>query len=155
VIGGCGGGDKKAASNTAASTSATTQTAPTQTAPAPAPTTPTTTTPPPKPPPATSTTPGNGGGTEPARTELIFTATRAGITPRQASVAPYISVRITLTSKDGSAHTLTIGGKTLKVGGTRKSAFVSLPGLRPGASYRGVADGGAAVRILSSSEPGP
>jgi hypothetical protein len=148
VIAGCGGDDKKAASNTVPTTPATTQTAPPQTAPAP--TTPT----PPKPPAATSTTPDSGGGTEPARTELEFRGTRSGVKPRQAGVAPYISVRITLTSEDGSAHTLTIGRHTAKVGGTRTSAFFTLPGLRPGKSYRGTADG-KPVRILSTAEPGP
>ena len=95
------------------------------------------------------------GGSEPARTELMFTASRAGITPRMASVAPYVAVKVTLASKDGSSHTLAIGGKRLKVGGTRKSAFGTLPGLRPGATYTGRADGRTTVRILSSAEPGP
>jgi hypothetical protein len=70
-------------------------------------------------------------------------------------VAPYISVRITLTSEDGSAHTLSIAGKTLKVGGTRTSAFVTLHGIPPGKSYTGTADGGTTIRILSTAEPGP
>jgi hypothetical protein len=64
-------------------------------------------------------------------------------------------VKVTLESKDGSSHTLTVAGKTLRVGGTRKSEFVTLPGLRPGASYTGRADGGKTVRILSTAEPGP
>lgn len=125
----------------------------------PAPSTPSTSTTPKPPPPTTSTSPesapGGGGGEEPARTELTFTGTSAGVKPRQAGVAPYISVKVTLASKDGSSHTLTIAGKTLKVGGTRKSAFFTLPGLRPGRSYKGVVDGGTTVRILSTSEPGP
>jgi hypothetical protein len=33
--------------------------------------------------------------------------------------------------------------------------FVELPGLRPGKSYAGRADGNIPVRILSSNEPGP
>jgi hypothetical protein len=124
----------------------------------PAPSTPATT-PGTTPPPSTSTSPesspGGGGDEEPARTEVTLTATSSGITPRRAGVAPYIAVRITLTSKDGSAHKLVIDGKTLAVGGTRKSAFVELPGLPPGRSYKGTADGGVTVRIVSSSEPGP
>jgi hypothetical protein len=94
------------------------------------------------------------GGSEPARTEVTFTGASSGVKPLQASVAPYISVKVTLESKDGSSHTLTIDGKTLKVGGTRKSEFVTLVGLRPGMSYKGRADG-KTVRILSSAEPGP
>jgi hypothetical protein len=70
-------------------------------------------------------------------------------------VAPYISVKVTLTSEDGSSHTLTIDGHTAKVGGTRTSAFFTLPGLAPGKSYRGTIDGATTVRILSTSEPGP
>jgi hypothetical protein len=33
--------------------------------------------------------------------------------------------------------------------------FVELPGLRPGKSYTGKADGRIPIHILSSSEPGP
>jgi hypothetical protein len=98
---------------------------------------------------------GGGGGTEPARTELTFTGTSAGVSPKQAGVAPYISVKVSLVSKDGSSHKLVIDGKTLSVGGTRKSAFVTLPGLRPGKSYTGTADGNSTIRVLSTSEPGP
>jgi hypothetical protein len=58
-------------------------------------------------------------------------------------------------SADHSSHKLVIDGHTLKVGGTLKSMFVELPGLRPGKSYTGKADGHISIRILSSSEPGP
>jgi hypothetical protein len=92
---------------------------------------------------------------EPARTELTFTASKSGIKPRQASVAPFVAVKVSLVSSDGSSHTLTVGGHTLKVGGTRKSAFVELPGLRPGKSYTARADGRVTIGIFSSSEPGP
>jgi hypothetical protein len=123
-------------------------------------------------PPATSTTPAPGkpsepgkpskppadtvpGGSEPARTELTFTGTRSGVKPRKAGVAPFVAVKVSLVSADGSSHRLTIAGRTLSVGGTRKSVFVTLPGLRPGASYSGQADGRLPVRIDSTSEPGP
>jgi hypothetical protein len=154
---GCGGGDKQdTGSGTVTSAPTTVEPAPTQTAPAPP--TGTTETAPAQPPPTTSTSPesapGGGGDEEPARTELEFRGTRSGVKPLQAGVAPYISVRVTLTSEDGSAHTLTIDGHTAKVGGTRTSAFFTLPGLRPGKSYTGTADG-KTVRILSTSEPGP
>ncbi|MEA2431653.1 MAG: hypothetical protein QOF65_1683 [Thermoleophilaceae bacterium] len=95
------------------------------------------------------------GGSEPARTELTFTASTSGIKPRQASVAPFVAVRVSLVSADHSSHTLKIEGHTLKVGGTLKSMFVELPGLRPGKSYTAKADGRSTIRILSSSEPGP
>jgi hypothetical protein len=120
----------------------------------PAPTTTSTT---PAEPPATSPedAPGGGGDEEPARTELTFTASSAGVKPRQAGVAAYISVKVTLRSADRSAHKLVLAGKTLEVGGTRVSSFVVLPGLRPGRSYRGVVDGRTRVTILSTAEPGP
>lgn len=96
-----------------------------------------------------------GGGQEPARTELTLTATSTGVSPARAGVAPYISVRVTLVSKDGSAHRLAIGGKALAVGGARRSAAVTLPGLRPGGTYTGRDSSGTTVRILSTAEPGP
>ncbi len=154
-LSGCGGGDGTGSATTAA-TGATAPPAVARTEPVkPVPSTPSTS--PAKPPPTTATTattPG-GGGEEPARTELVFSASSSGISPKQGSVAPYIAVRITLESKDGSSHKLVVSGKTLSVGGTRKSAFVELPGLPPGRSYSGRADGRTSIRILSSSEPGP
>jgi hypothetical protein len=105
-----------------------------------------------KPPANTTTAP---GGSEPARTELALSITSQGISPKQAGVAPFISIRITLTTKDSSAHVLTIGGHTLKVGPGRKRATATLAGLRPGRSYTGRTEGGQTVRILSMSEPGP
>jgi len=119
----------------------------------------------PEKPPQTSTTPGPTpgkppadtvpGGSEPARTELTFTGSSSGVKPRRAGVAPYVAVKVSLVSADRSSHTLTIAGRTLRVGGTRKSEFVTLPGLRPGASYSGQADGKLPVTIVSTSEPGP
>ena len=106
-------------------------------------------------PPPPATTPDEGGDEEPARTEVVFNASRAGVKPRQVGAAPFIAVRITLVSKDRSSHTLSIAGKRLSVGGTRKSAFVELSGLRPGRSYRGVFDGRVKVRVFGSAEPGP
>jgi hypothetical protein len=152
-VAGCGGGDKAASSTVGRVNSAPTasQTTP-QAGPAPSPTQPTQ---PSKPPPTTTSPQAAPGGSEPARTELTFTATKGGISPGQAGVAPFISVRITLVSSDGTAHTLTIGGHTLSVGPGQKSAPVTLPGLKPGRSYTGRADGGRTVRILSTSEPGP
>ena len=131
------------------------QTAPEDVPVNPAPTTPAETAPA-SPPPTTppENPPDEGGDEEPARTELEFRGTSSGVKPRQAGVAPYISVKVTLTSEDGSSHTLTIDGHTAKVGGSRTSAFFTLPGLRPGRSYRGTADG-KPIRILSTSEPGP
>jgi hypothetical protein len=154
LVAGCGGGDGGGStSSSAPAAPATTQAAPapttTTTTPAPAP--PSTT--PAKPPPsATSTVP---GGSEPARTELTFTGTKSGVKPRRASVAPFVAVRVSLVSADHSSHTLAIGGHTLRVGGTRKSEFVELPGLRTGKSYTGKADGRVKITILSSNEPGP
>jgi hypothetical protein len=156
-LAGCGGGDKKATSTaagapTAAQTAA--QPAPTATAPAATATTPTPT----QPAPTTTSpqaSPGAGGGTEPARTELTFTVAGTRITPQTAGVAPFISVRVTLVTSDRRMHALTIGGKTLTVGPGRPSATATLAGLRPGRSYVGHTSRGQTVRILSTSEPGP
>jgi hypothetical protein len=159
VLAGCGGDDKEPSSTVDRVYRAPTtgQTTPEDVQVNPAPTTPTETAPA-NPPPTTPTSPedqpGGGGDEEPARTELEFRGTKSGVKPRQAGVAPYISVKVTLTSEDGSSHTLTIDGHTAKVGGTRTSAFFTLPGLRPGKSYRGTVDG-KPLRILSTSEPGP
>jgi hypothetical protein len=155
VVGcGGGGGGGQSTSSSAPTTPATTQAAPapttTTTTPAPAPTS---TTPAKPPRPSTSST--VPGGSEPARTELAFTGSKSGVSPRHASVAPFVAVRVSLVSADHSAHRLVIGGHALKVGGTLKSMFVELPGLRPGRSYKGTADGRVKITILSSNEPGP
>jgi hypothetical protein len=99
--------------------------------------------------------PDEGGDEEPARFDVVFTASKAGVKPRVVNVAPFISVKVTLVSRDGSSHTLVLAGKRLAVGGTRKSAFVVLPGLRPQKSVRGVFDGRTKVRVVGSAEPGP
>jgi hypothetical protein len=70
-------------------------------------------------------------------------------------VAPFVAVKVSLVSADHSAHRLVVDGHTLKVGGTLKSMFVELPGLRPGKSYTGKADGSTPIRIRASFEPGP
>jgi hypothetical protein len=160
ALGGCGGDDNKTSSDVERVYRVPTagQTTPEDVPVTPAPTE-TQATPPPTEPQQSpgegdGTNGGGGGGTEPARTELMFTGSSSGVTPRDASVAPYVSVKVSLVSKDGSSHTLTIDGQTATVGGTRKSAFFTLPGIRPGKTYSGNADG-KPVRILASSEPGP
>jgi hypothetical protein len=163
ALAGCGG-DDEGGSNTVERVyrvPTAGQTTPEDVPVAPAPSTTTTATTPKPPPTEPQQAPGEGdgtnpgdGGTEPARTELTFSATSAGVTPKRAGVAPYISVKVSLVSKDGSSHTLTIDGHTAEVGGTRKSAFFTLPGLRPGKHYAGTADG-KPVRIDATSEPGP
>jgi hypothetical protein len=155
LVAGCGGGGGgKSTSSSPPTTPATTQSAPAPTTiTTPPPPAPTSTTPAKPPPPSTSST--VPGGSEPARTELTFTGSKSGVKPRRASVAPFVAVRVSLVSADHSAHRLVIGGHTLKVGGTLKSMFVELPGLRPGKSYKGTADGRVKITILSSNEPGP
>jgi hypothetical protein len=158
ALAGCGGSDNTKSASSVATTPAPTAVPTTATTPAPPQTTPTTTATTPSKPPETTPSdnpPPNSGGTEPARTELEFRGTKAGVKPTKASVAAFISVRVTLTSEDGSAHQLTINGQTAKVGGSRTSASFTLPGLPSGKSYNGVADGSVQVRIVSSSEPGP
>jgi hypothetical protein len=85
----------------------------------------------------------------------MFTGTSSGLSPKQAGVAPFIAIKVTLVSKDGSSHTLSISGHTATVGGTQKSATFTLPGLKAGKSYSGLADGNTPIRITSTSEPGP
>jgi hypothetical protein len=166
LLGGCGGGGGGSSTAASAPPPPTTATSPAPAAPTATTTTPAPTTTAPKPP-TTQTEPqqspgegngtaggGGGGGTEPARTELTFSGTSAGVTPKRAGVASYISVKVSLVSKDGSPHTLVIDGHTAKVGGTTKSAFFTLPGLRPGKIYTGTADGNP-IKISATSEPGP
>jgi hypothetical protein len=156
ALAGCGGGDDDKPSSTVERVyrvPTTGQTTPEDVPVTPAPTTSTETTPA-KPPSTTPDEPSNGGGTEPARTELEFRGTKAGVKPRSAGVAPFISVRVSLTSEDGSAHTLKIGSHTAAVGGTRTSAFFTLPGLPSGKSYKGSVDG-RSLTIRATSEPGP
>jgi hypothetical protein len=155
ALAGCGGGDDDKPASTVDRVAPTTgQTTPEDvpTTPTPAPTTPTTPTEttPAKPP----KEPSNGGGTEPARTELEFRGTKGGVRPRSAGVAPFIAVRVSLTSEDGSAHVLKVGSHTAKVGGGRTSAFFTLPGLPSGKTYKGTVDGRTLV-IRATSEPGP
>jgi hypothetical protein len=159
TLAGCGGGSDKEASTAPVATTATpattatTPAAPTQTATTPPPT-PTETTPAKPPSTATPDQPDQGGGTEPARTELEFRGTKSGVKPRSAGVAPFISVKVTLTSEDGSAHVLKVGSHSARVGGNRTSAFFTLPGLPSGKSYKGTVDG-KPLTIRSTSEPGP
>jgi hypothetical protein len=157
-LAGCGGGAKKPAGagegiRGAPTVPVTTpQTAPVTPAP------PATATAPAQPAPTTTApqaSPGAGGGSEPARTELTFTVAGTRITPQRAGVAPFISVRVTLMARDKAMHALTIGGKTLTVGPGRPSATATLAGLKPGQSYAGHTSRGQTVRILSTSEPGP
>ena len=70
-------------------------------------------------------------------------------------MAPFVAVKVSLVSADHSSHKLVIAGHTLKVGGTLKSMFVELPGLRTGKTYTGKADGKIPIRISASFEPGP
>ena len=108
-----------------------------------------------EPPPEEEPPPDEGGDEEPAHFDVVFKASRSGVRPRQVNVAPYISVKVTLVSRDGSSHTLAMAGKKLSVGGTRKRAFLVLPGLRPQRGVTGVFDGRTKVRIVGSAEPGP
>lgn len=72
-------------------------------------------------------------------------------------VPPFLAVRVELSSGDGRAYALRIGGRTLQAGGELSSASTLLPGLRQGEVLRGVPVGGAGtpVRIEATAEPGP
>jgi hypothetical protein len=166
VLAGCGGDDEPSGSTgTTTEERATSATAP-GTAAGTAPEAPPPGSTPDQPPPTSTTTTeperetelppdDEGGDEEPARSEVVLNASRSGVRPRQVGVAPYISVKVTLLSRDGSSHTLVLGGERLTVGGSRRSAFVVLPGLRPQKSVTGVFDGRVRVRIFGSAEPGP
>jgi hypothetical protein len=99
--------------------------------------------------------PGGGGDEEPARTEVMLTASGRSVRPRSANVAPYISVRLTFASKGPGKHTLSIGGEKLVAGADTPPVTITLDGLRPGESYTGRLSGGGSVRIVAASEPGP
>jgi hypothetical protein len=150
ALAGCGGGGKstKAAKQQAGVTTTTATTAPsappaTTTAPSGAPR---------STPPSPPATTGNGGS-EPARTDAELVGRAGAVKPSSVNVAPFVSVRITLTSGDGRAYRLSGAGRVLTVNGAKRSAGATLPGLRTGGSY--TLTGTSKVVITSSGEPGP
>jgi hypothetical protein len=94
------------------------------------------------------------GGSEPARAPATLTGSGGKITPTTVQVPPYIAVEISLSSADGRAYTLTIAGRKLSVSGSQRTASVTLPGLRPGTTYKATG-AGQTVTITPSAEPGP
>lgn len=103
----------------------------------------------------TSSPPGSGG-VEPTRAPAGLTGRGGRITPTVVQVPPYIAVQLTLSSADGGRYSLTVAGRTVTADAAHRTASLTLPGLRPGASYSAVAAGGGpAIRITPSAEPGP
>jgi len=99
-----------------------------------------------------SSTTGNGGS-EPVRTDVALVGRGGVVKPSSVNVAPFVSVRIALTSGDGRAYRLSGAGLQLTVGQGKRSASGRLAGLRTGASYK--LTGTSKVVITSSGEPGP
>jgi hypothetical protein len=101
--------------------------------------------------------PGGAGDEEPARSQALFTAQGARVTPRVVRVPAFISVRVELRARDDGPYILEIDGQRIEVGGQLSSGSVSLDGLRPGGAYVGMISGRASgrVRVEATAEPGP
>ncbi|MEX2253695.1 MAG: hypothetical protein WD649_06030 [Thermoleophilaceae bacterium] len=100
--------------------------------------------------------PGGPGDEIPASGPADFTGRAGRIGPLLVRVPPFLGIGVTLRSVDGRDYGLRIGGKTLRVGLSKRTASARLEGLRPGRSYKGsVLDRGGTVRIEASAEPGP
>jgi hypothetical protein len=108
---------------------------------------------------ATTGEPGGAGAgdEEPIRTPATFLIGPDGISPATVTVAAFLAIDVTLTSKTGP-HKVTIdapGGGTVDVaaGGTR---HVLLGGLKPG-DYPITTDAGAraTLHVVSGGAPGP
>ena len=97
------------------------------------------------------------GDEEAIRSEAVFTGRGGRLRPREVRVPPYIAIRVVLRAPDASreqGYSLTIGGKRLFIGHTRRVDELELDGLLPGRSYRGRSPQGN-VRVVASAEPGP
>lgn len=100
--------------------------------------------------------PGGPGDEIPASAPAAFAGRGGRVDPRVVRVPPFIGIGVSLRSIDGRPYSLVIGGRTLRVGGARKTDRARLDGLRPGKAYAGTVRGtGARVRIEPSAEPGP
>jgi hypothetical protein len=99
--------------------------------------------------------PGGAGDEEPIRTPALFKGVAGRVTPSKVRVPPFVSIQVVLESADAGDYGLTVGGQTLRVTGAKRQASALLDGLRPDKSYRGKVDGGGAVTIVASAEPGP
>jgi hypothetical protein len=100
--------------------------------------------------------PGGAGDEEAARVEAAFVGRAGRIRPAVVHVPPYIAVRVSLRSADGSGYGLQFPGTQLQTQGRGATPVaVTLDGLRPGEALNGRADDGRRVRIVADAEPGP
>jgi hypothetical protein len=101
--------------------------------------------------------PGGAGDEEPVHSLARLTGRDGHITPRVVRVPAFISIRVELRSADGRRYSLSFGKRRLSVGGDIASVSSRFAGLRPGAALVGrpVSEGGNAVRIEATAEPGP
>jgi hypothetical protein len=97
--------------------------------------------------------PGGAGDEEAARSQALFTGRGGKIRPPRVQVPPFIAIRVELRSADGRPYGLRFGKRVVVVGGTRRSASLTLDGMRPGRRLEG--SGTARVVIEASAEPGP
>lgn len=107
-------------------------------------------------PPGEGGTKGGPGDEEPIRVAADLRLARGRFTPPSVSVPAFLAIALSVASRDGRAHTVTVtAGRayTLKVpaGGT---ARVQIAGQRPG-SYPIVSDDGARATLVTGNEPGP
>ena len=96
---------------------------------------------------------GGAGDELEASSQALFTGRGGRIRPTRVRVPPFIAIRVELRSADGRPYGLRFGKRAIVVGGRRKSASLTLEGMRPGRRLRG--SGSARVVIEASAEPGP
>ncbi len=110
------------------------------------------------PPPGASTDTGTTPS-EPIRIPATFIFTRPGrVDPPTVTIPPFVRVQLTLASRDGRAHTLTLHSDgrtyTLRVpAGGRAST--SIPGLRAGRYRLAAVGGGPGAALIVGGQVGP
>ena len=110
-------------------------------------------------PPAGAATGTGATPSERIRVPATFIFTRPGrVEPPTVTVPPFVRVELTLTSRDGRAHALSLraGGRTyrLRVGAGGR-ATTSIPGLTAGTYPLAAVGGGPSAKLIVGGRPGP
>ena len=110
-------------------------------------------------PPAGAATGTGATPSERIRVPATFIFTRPGrVEPSTVTVPPFVRVELTLTSRDGRAHALSLraGGRTyrLRVGAGGR-ATTSIPGLTAGTYPLAAVGGGPSAKLIVGGQPGP